>query len=322
MGQTRELRRALTSALGGRGKGGSPLLHGNFGWLIGMSLWTAVMGGTLMALSGKKPKELKDFVYPYIGDLRASTPTYWRDIIHLAHSPVGYVTSSLSSEIGRMADIWQNKDFYGNQIYNPDDSYLRQGWDAITHAVPLPFSLSSFQAAKSEGGNAAARAAGFLGFTKAPSYIQKSDAENLATEFMSAHRSVGSRTRQQAERAQVRSAIRNIYRRGGNPAEEIRNAERKGLLSPHDLPILRRQARKSGLEAMIQTLNLTEQLKVYAAATPEEQKQIRLAVRKKLVTNRSRPDNWTPQATKLADQYFHFRPVPARRDLGMPEGYY
>jgi N12 class adenine-specific DNA methylase len=308
-GQWREIQRAIRNKE-------IPMLHPNMGWLLGMTFWTAVFGGTIYALAtGKRPKQVKDFIYPVIDaatGIRVSLPTYWRDIMHLAHSPLGYVTSSLSGEIGRLAEVWQNKDFYGNEVWNADDSLPAKAWEILKHLVPLPFSVSSATQSKDQGGSTVARAAGYLGFTKAPHYIEQTKAEQLASEYAAQHRETGARTAQAAEQAQAISGIRSIYRRGGNAQQQVKDAIAKGFIKNTDVPKLRLQARKPALDRMVGRLSPTEALNVYDAATPEERKGIKVDVRKKLINARTKPWEWTPGGRTLAQKYFGIRPVMRR----------
>ncbi len=310
-----------------------PMLHPNTAWLLGMTLWTCVLGATIHTLAGlfarkslqdSLPRHFKDFVFPYIdaaAGIRIALPTYWRDIVHLLHSPVGYVQSSLSGEIGRIADLWENKDFYGNEIWNADDPLPQKVLEGIRHLLPLPFSISSARQARQQGGSEAARVAGYLGFTKAPRYIEQTDAEQLASEYAAQHRETGARTSKQAEAAQAISGIRNLYRRGVNPQQEIQDAIQKGLIAARDVPKIRVQARRPPLASAIGRLSMPEALNVYNVATPDERKQITMMVRKKVFAARLQPKEWTPTAQQLASKYFGVRPVmprPAFSDFGVP----
>ncbi|HJY05086.1 MAG TPA: hypothetical protein VJ323_02155, partial [Bryobacteraceae bacterium] len=172
-GEIGEVRRAIEA-------GEKPLLHQNTSWFLGMSIWTAIFGGTITTLAGllagkkladARPKQLKDFVYPIIDattGIRVSLPTYWRDLVHLMHSPLNYVTSSLMGQISRLVHIWQDKDFYGDEVFSEDDPFYERAWDKLRHLIPLPFMWSSYKQAKGMGGNLASELAGFAGFTKAP----------------------------------------------------------------------------------------------------------------------------------------------------------
>lgn len=309
LGEFNEVRRAIQNKE-------LPMLHPNMSWLLGMSLWTAVLGGTIHTIAtGKPPQQLKDVVYPVIDGLariRVSMPTYWRDIVHLQHDPVGYVTSSLSGEIGKVAEVWQNKDFDKREIRNPDDSYPAQGLDILKHLIPVPFSVSSYDRSKQMAGSPLTKAAGYLGFTKAPRYIEETPAEGLAADYASAHRLVGNRTAQQAARTQALAGIRNTLRRGGDVTALVKDAEQKGLMVRADLLKLRQQAKQPGLVSSIQRDSITEALNIYDAASAEERKGITRLVKNKLAAARRKPWEWTPQATKLAAKHFNIQHRPPR----------
>lgn len=321
--------REYTNAIAGQGKeigravsqGQMPLLHPSMAWLLGMSLWTAVLGGTIHTLAtGKPPQQLKDVVYPMIdgaSGIRVSVPTYWRDMVHAAHSPSGYVKSSLSGEIGRIADAWQNKDFYGNEVRNADDPALRQAWDTARHLVPMPFSASSARQAAAQGGSTTARVAGYAGFTKAPRYIDQSPAQQLASEYSQEHREAGSRTAVQAAASQVRSGILSIMRAGRDPSEQIQTALRRGLITPKDVPQLRKIARTDQLSGQVQRLSVAEALNVYDQASADERQRMARVMRVKLVGARTKPQQWTPRAAQLSQQYFGIQPTRVP-DLSAP----
>jgi hypothetical protein len=312
-GEFNEIRRAIS-------RGELPMLHPNTAWLLGMTTWTAILGGVIHTIAtGHAPQQLKDYVYPVIdraSGIRASIPTYWRDNIHAFHSPGGYIKSSLSGEIGRVADIWQNKDFYGNEVYNADDPVYRQMGDVLGHMVPVPFSMQSKTQATAQGGSEATKVAGYLGFTKAPKYIEQTRAQQLAYELGQKHREVGGRTRQAGERSQAMSGIRQIYKRHGNPAEQIKEAEAKGQITARDVPKLRQQATKPPLDAAIRGLTAMEMLQVFDKASPDERKEINRQVRARVFSARSKPYEWTPQGRVMAQKYFGLK--PPKGDLSAP----
>ena len=84
-------------------------------WLAGMSVITAMASSIIsQGMTGKWPWELakdgkelmRNLIFPRIdpkdASQRVSIPTYWRDLVHLTHSPPSYVTSSMTGEIGRI----------------------------------------------------------------------------------------------------------------------------------------------------------------------------------------------------------------------------
>jgi hypothetical protein len=303
----------------GAKEGKWPLLDQDSAWLLSMFLWTALAGGIINYVStGKLPRELKDIVYPHLGHMRVSFPSYMRDQMHAWHDPWGYITSGLMGEIGRVIDVLENKDFYSNEVFNEDDPAVRRFFDKTKHLVPVSFGLSSFYAARKEGADTTGKVAGFFGFPKAPAYVDQTPAEQLATKYIAGHREVGGRTSQQAEAADSRSAIRNIYRRGGDATDAIQRGLNKGVIRKRELPGLRKQAQQPKLLGLISSLSVAEQMKVYDKASDEERQQIWREVKRKALRNLDTPKEWTPLAEKLAAKYFNVRP---HRGLEAPAGF-
>lgn len=151
-----------------------PQLSPKMAWLSGMTLTTVAMAAIISkSKTGKYPWEwakddpesnlVKEVVFPRISKddptKRISTPTYWKDMFHLQHDPKGYISSSLSTFVRDSVDVWNNKDFQGQWVYNPNDPLTKETLDVIKHFFPTPFAL---QQGSIEG---------FMGITKAPNYI-------------------------------------------------------------------------------------------------------------------------------------------------------
>lgn len=256
-----------------------PELHSNMAWLLGMTAVTAALSSTIMYLStGKAPSEVKDFVYPQIdendSDIRISTPTYWKDLISLYHSPTGYAKSSLSSWVGRTADIWQNRDFYGTEVRHEDDPLWKQAFDVSKHMVPLPFSVQSYAKMKDEDQSPSRKALGFMGMTKAPGYISMTDFEKFAHEKAADHMPQGTRTSEQAEHLKFKKQLTAKLK--ANPEEghsELVDAVKEGKISRQERHNIQAAAKSShaawsaknmsleDLDKAVSTIKLTDEEK-------------------------------------------------------------
>lgn len=165
-----------------------PKLTPKFSWLAGMSLNTVLISSIISkGTTGKYPWEhaknaanlIYQIIYPRVSkddeSKRIATPTYWGDLAHLQHDPKGYITSSLSSTLTEFSDIWANKDFYGNWIYNPSDPIHKQTMDSLKYIFPTPFSIQNFSKAFKKGEPLGEALEGFAGLRKAPFYIREPD---------------------------------------------------------------------------------------------------------------------------------------------------
>jgi hypothetical protein len=167
------------------------------GWVIGMGLVTAIQATIISKVAtGKYPWELgkdaldtiKNLTFPRIDKddptQRVSIPTYFRDAVHIYTSlqqdyGLGYIHSSMTGEINRLIEDWQNKDFSGKPIYNPLDPMHKRVLAKLEHLIPLPFGLSSYLRAEETGARGGKAALGFMGYTKAPSSVEPSTANRV-----------------------------------------------------------------------------------------------------------------------------------------------
>lgn len=258
--------------------GEAPALDQKLAWGVGMTVWTTALGYLISkGVGGVTPQNARDVLYPMIdkaNNIRVSLPTYWRDWLHLAHSPSGYLASGATGEIGRIIDVWQNRDFYGNEVYSEDDPILERQVEKAKHLMPLPFSVSSARAVGEQGGSDAAQKAGYLGFTKAPAYIEQSDALQKAHEYRRGTIPQGSRTTAQAEHSRQVRTLTNQLRGGRDVSDRIEELHQAGQLSDADLTRIQREGAMTDLQTAVTPLSIDKAVHVYELATPEEQEQI------------------------------------------------
>lgn len=265
-------------------EGRNPRLTLPMAWLIGISVITAFQATIITkGATGKWPWELADdeeelarnLVFPRIDPVdksqRVSIPTYWRDAVHAVHSIPDYIKSSLTGEWGRLADVWENRDFYGTEVYHEDDPLLKRTYDKFTHLVPLPFGLSSYVAAHRTGATGPRAAAGFMGFTKAPYYISYTPAEKEAYKLIRDQQPVGGRTEQEFERGvNERIAVDAIKRKEMTLSEAIKN----GMVARRRVDIVGRRLSQTPLQHAVKSLNGKGVFKVWLKASPAERKDI------------------------------------------------
>lgn len=266
------------------------------GWLLGMSVVTAIQASLITKLTtGKWPADLarnsgefwRNLIFPRIdlhdASQRVSIPTYWKDLVHFLHDPVDYVHSSMTGEIGRLWDIWNNRDFYGVQVYNPDDPKLNQAYDVMKHLVPLPFGLSSYIAAERTGATPAKAAAGFMGFTKAPYYMSYTEAEKKAFEFIRQGQKVGSRTKEQFQRGVNERIATDRIKRGELTLDK---AVEEGLVQQNRKNIVRSRVKVSPLVHAMKSLEVPDAMKVYEVASPQERKELNWLMEMKIMNSK------------------------------------
>ena len=276
-------------------EGRAPELTLPMAWFVGMTVVTAMQASIISKVAtGKYPWELaktpqdlmRNLIFPRIDpqdeSQRVSIPTYWRDLVHGLHSLPDYVRTSLTGEIGRATDLWNNKDFYGVEVYHPDDPFLKRQYDKIKHLVPLPFGLSSYIAAHQTGATGARSAAGFMGFTKAPFYVSYSPAEKMAYEFIRAQAPVGSRTQSEFQRGVNERIAVDSIKRGDMSLQE---AVQQGLVQKQRRDRVRQRVKQTPLQHAVQSIHAEDSVKILSAANEAERRQIGHMVRQKILNS-------------------------------------
>jgi len=272
-------------------EGRIPRLVPEAAWMMGMSGLTAAAGTVISkAFSGRYPWEypgnvIHNTVFPHVDpedpDVRLTTPTYWKDLFHLYHSPKGYLTSGFSSAASKTFELWANQDFYGTEVYDPDGSIREKAIQVVEHYIPKPFSVASFLQLREAGESPALQGAGFLGFTKAPGYVSRTPAEEQAREDYS-KTLPRVRTQEEAERSKRRAILTSRIMRGKATGDEIHNAIIDLGLSATQIKNIAKAAHESPLRKMVERIPLATALKTWEKADVEERAAIGPVLRMRL----------------------------------------
>ena len=301
--------RGFGKAIGDTGKeigynwwkeGRAPRLTLPMGWVVGMTVVTAVQSAIISKVTtGKYPWELaedlaetiKNLVFPRIDDKdksqRVSIATYLRDAVNLGMGGVSnYVKSSMTGEVGRLVDLWNNKDFYGTQVYNPDDPWTKQQVSKLEHLIPLPFGIQSYMASKQSGATTAKSTAGFFGYTKAPYYMSHSPAEIEAMDIMRAKMPQGSRTQEEFDKSvKERRAVAAI-KRGDTTVHE---AFKEGLIPEKHLSAVEKKIHQTSLQYSVShgSVSPEDAVRIAEKASPRELNEILKMVKNKIEDSKS-----------------------------------
>ena len=154
-------------------------------YLMGLMTLQAISGALLQYLmTGKGPQDLKDIMFPRTGYLkkdgspeRLSLPTYVKDMYGYLTQPGHEVASMLNPILGELYYQMTNADYFGDPIYDPDDSGWSQFLERSEHFVKAytPFVVQGTQhmeAAQQPGVvGALARVGNFFGMKPAPKAV-------------------------------------------------------------------------------------------------------------------------------------------------------
>lgn len=264
----------------------APELHRNMAWLMGVSLLTAAMATIMQkALAHKNPGSITDLVYPQIdphdNKMRVGLPTYLKDVVHIAHSPTGYITSSLAGWIGRLIELWNNQDFYGTRIRDENASIINQVGQVGGHLAGslLPFSIKGYKNLSENQVGTLRKSLAFLGMNPAPRYISQSPAEKLAESYAAAHRPIGGQSPEQFESSVQKHQLVEQIQHGQTP--NFSKAISTGVIKPGDVKQIYARAGMTPLQYQVQHMPLADAQKIYAISNPAEKAQLAAIIARK-----------------------------------------
>ena len=154
-------------------------------YTMAMPVVTAIYGAILTALAtGKAPQDLMDYFFPPTGNQdpngqpqRRVIPGYIKDVIEYSRAPVQTVLNKTSPLIEELAELRNNRDYYGGTIYDPArDSPLPAYGDYLLNQS-LPFSWRGWNKLEQQKAPALDQALAFWGIQPAPQSITNPEKE-------------------------------------------------------------------------------------------------------------------------------------------------
>lgn len=129
-----------------KGKGISP----RTAWALALVGQTALMGAITTYLStGQAPQDWKDYFYPRTGEKnkdgtekRVQFPTYMKEVFNTYDRGFYHTAVAKASPfVNEVAEIMENKDFYGEQVYDPMDPAYKKGLEVLQYGAKqfIPF---------------------------------------------------------------------------------------------------------------------------------------------------------------------------------------
>lgn len=240
-----------------------------------------VMGGlgaiTQYLLTGEGPQELKDYFFPKTGRRNADDsperlqyPTYWMDHYKLATKPLQTASHKIHPSIGMFLEAIKNEDYYGTRIRDEDAPWLEQAAQVGKYVAKgfVPYSFTSTQKAKANDAGIDRMTGSFFGIVNAPASVSRTRFQDFVAERAYAAMPKGSRSQEEADRAALRRDVTTDLRRGREPdwgdmtAQEKRNARRAASMHVPEIRFRR--------------LGISDKLRAYDLATPEERERYRL----------------------------------------------
>lgn len=276
------------------------ILTPRLAYAIALPIVIGIEGSILhYAMTGQSPEELKDYFFPKTGRSntdgtaeRLALPSYLKDIYNYTsgfdRGPTAgakqfgtELSHKIHPMVGSIAEMLENKDFYGTEIRNPDDPAVKQLRDIGEYVVEQfkPFSVRNAQRrleSIDKGGSVAGPvASSFFGFTPASRSVDRTKAMQMAADYVADQLPRGSRSRDEFERTKIRNEVSEMLKLDDPQAEEkLKQAEASGQIGPSDMAAMRSKMQLTWLQAMTRRLNIRKALNVYDAATAEEKEQL------------------------------------------------
>jgi hypothetical protein len=251
---------------------------GRLSYLLTMNAVVMTMGAmTQQALTGQGPQELKDYFYPRTGrknaddsDERLTYPSYARDEFAFSHHPLQTAQHKLHPIWSMMAEMAENKDFFGTQIYDPNASIPKEAQQFLEYLGKsfMPYAVTGAQQNAKAGQSLAMSALPFIGITPAPGDVTKSQLQNFIAQHYYATLPQGARTQEQAESSAQFNQALAAKRRGEKP-------DTTGM-TPAQLQRLQKLSGTTVPADRFKRLPLAAKLQAYEMATPAERRQYKL----------------------------------------------
>jgi strawberry notch-like protein/NTP hydrolase family protein/inorganic pyrophosphatase-like protein/ADP-ribosyltransferase-like protein len=234
-----------------------------------------------------------DYIFPRAGGVnpdmtprRWTTPFYTRELPMLMKHVeehggglLGTVKGTKAMAWNKMAfepisAIYENKDYWGYQLYNEDADWYKQVYQGLRHvfADMKPIAWIGAQRALDTGGGTKDVVASFMGFGPAPAYAEKTAIQNriahLFRDFATPEFKAAEEEENSQAKMRVRSRILQAKQTGDQAALEVARAE------GHKLGMKTEAMNKIGKEPsdvyMFSRLPEQKQIDVLHMASPEE----------------------------------------------------
>ena len=203
-----------------------------------------------------------------------------------AHTQAEMFSHKLNPGINQIMEIWNNKDFYGEWVVDPnsDKRALTQYGDYALDQL-LPFFLRNAERAEALGKTGfMSKYGSFFSITPAPQYINATTAEDVMMGILKEHYPKAGRSEGDIERGLLRKKFTNQWRQAvlvgdekiqEDLENEMNAAYEAGKLTTRDLDVIYKGVDKTRTLELFQRLsqqNLQDALRVWESwMSPEEQ---------------------------------------------------
>lgn len=252
-------------------------------WIAAFAGFMAINAAVTYLLTGESPEGKDLFAFrdgskDQDGNAnRHFIPGYiMRDVYGWSHHPVTTFKNKLSPVITFLIRLSENQDYFGNQLYNPDDSFgqkTKQVGKAVLKETATPLTIQNLLEAKSRGSKGSGEVLrNSFGITPAKKEFQRSAAQNKMAEYLAMRGRPILTPERQAE-SQIRHDAFQGRRDKTVSRDSIIRLERAGeLTKPQEKSLLNNiKTRENPLVTKFKQLSDDEARVVFALGNPREQ---------------------------------------------------
>jgi hypothetical protein len=268
------------------------------GYVSALPIVAGLFGAIYQYLrTGKGPEELKDYYFPKTGGVdangdpnRIAPPTYMKDVYHYTKEPVRTVTNKLNPLLSIMAQMFNNKDYYGVTIRNQEDKVVQQALSEAMFTIKQmePFGFRNMRNQAATGNRSLLDTIQpWIGITPAPWDINQTKAEKLAHEISASKISIGGRTQEQADRSKLLRQLEVGFQTGSPDAtNNLIDAYQKGKISAQQMRNVIITSKMTPLQRQAHSFTYKEIKAVYDKANDDEKQQLENMMKRKEISSK------------------------------------
>jgi hypothetical protein len=222
-------------------------------------------------LTGQWPQQTKDYFFPKTGrkndddsDERLQFPNYWVDHYKMATEPTRTMENKIHPFWKMVWELGHNKDYFGTQIHNPDDSAKEQVKEVAEYIASkfVPISFGNFTKGQEHKDSALMQVGHFFGINNPPISVTRSPFQAFVLGGGSKGWPDFAKTPEDAHRKQLMHAASAALRRGDEPDYgDLDNDDIGNAQADSEVPLP---------ELLFKKLSYVDRFKGYDMATPDE----------------------------------------------------
>lgn len=267
-------------------------------YLFALPLTLGLYGAYYMIVTtGEAPETAEDYFYPRDGtknpdgtDHRVALPSYMKDILAYGKSPVQTLVHKTSPILNDIAELYQNKDFYGAQIYGEDDPFFQRGLEKLKYIGENmePFSFKQKPGDEKSMSEQFGSRQGLeqkFGIMPAPKERERTDLQNKIMAEVAKSGSERGKTEEEMEQIIARRHLREYLYNGGNWEDASDELKEKANVSENAIDRFIEDAKIDPYERYFKGLPRTTRIKLFEQMSPEEREEYKSYL----------PDDYTPE---------------------------